>query len=554
MDAESRWAGVTTEGRSPLSVRHARVSDGQPRHRAGPVSCNALLITVLTCALGVVPHGAAWAQEATGDPGAEPVPPRQRVSVETSLSYTDNGNQAGPGAERADVIAIVRPRLVYERRGPRLDASLDAAASFVEFARGTQSGGLRPDISGALSAQVVESWFSVDVAGRVRRSEQDPFSMQSGEYGGANSRTETLLRLSPVVDHTFGSERRLLARNDTLVQNNAAGDTTTVVTNLTALTLEHLPRPWGVALDLSRLTSEASGGADNRYTLSSARVRLTAAQDERLKLGVFGGIERSDYYLSSYTDPLYGVFLDWNPGSRTQLSTTVEHRFFGLGGNLDFRHRTPHLAMALSYSRVPVTSSRTIGLLDGSTDIRQFLDAILTTRYPDSDARRGAVDEIIDGRGLDDRKSDRVTILADYPQLQTQWNAKLSWLGPRTVMTLITYDQRTRQLERDGDPLPLASLALSDAHQRGVEFRWNRRLTRLLSVNMFGQWSSIEGLGARAGLESRERRYRIDVVRMLSPRTDVMLGLQHTSFDTNAPGAEPVNENILLFGLVHRFQ
>jgi len=512
-----------------------------------------LLLASLSCGLVVIPHRSVWAQEAAVDASVEAARPRQRLSVEANVSVTDNGNQAAPGAERADVIGIVRPRLVYERRGPRLNASLDAAASFVEYARGTQSGGVRPDISGAVSAELIENWLSVGLAGRVRRSGQDPYGVHPDEYSDANGRTETVFRFSPVVDHTFGADQRLLARSDSLVQNNAAGDTNTVVSNLTAVTLEQLPRPWGGALELSHLTNEASGNADNRYTLSSARLKLTAARDERLQVSVFGGVERSDYYLSTYTDPVYGFSADWNPGPRTSLATVVEHRFFGLGGSLDFRHRTPFVTMSLAYSRVPVASSRTIGLLDGSTDVRQFLDAILTTRYPDQDVRRGVVDDIIDNRGLDDRKSDRVTILADYPQLQRSWDASLAWLGPRTVVTLVVYDHRKRQLEREGDPLPLASLALSDARQRGAGLDWNRRLTPTLSMNLSFRWSDIEGLGARIGQRSVERRYRLYLVRALSPRTDLTLGGQSIRFDTNVTTAAPMDVNLAFIGLVHRF-
>ena len=270
-------------------------------------------------------------------------------------------------------------------------------------------------------------------------------------------------------------------------------------------------------------------------------------------LGAVAGADHDKFLLSDHTDSLYGITLQWKPTQRTDLSVSLEHRFFGQGGDLTFTHRTPFMSFSIAASRQPTTSSSSLGVAGSGSDVRGLLDAILTTRYPDASVRSGLVDNIVSSRGIDTKSQGAVDLVADYPQLQTAVNASWALLGTRNTLTLNLYALTARQLTREGDPLSSAAIANNDTRQAGGSIAFNRRLTRQLSVDLSASWSKITGLAARAGETSDQRMYRFSMQKSLSPRTNVSGGLQRTEFTTTAAGQNSFDATLLFIGMSHRF-
>jgi uncharacterized protein (PEP-CTERM system associated) len=506
-------------------------------------------------ALAMVPvsgRGQSAPIPATLDPSGTKTPPAT-VSVDTRLTSTNNGNFAESGKERSDWIASVRPQLTVARRGAGFEFDLSAAATFLGYANGTQDSGILPDVRASLKSALVERWLYVDAQALVRQSEVDPFGTRAEDTVGGNRRTESTYRLSPYIEREFAPNTTLLARHDLSTTNNGAGLGERLTSNYTLVRVERKPVPFGASAELSRLSNKTSGDSDSDFTLDTARLRATVLLFEQLELGALVGRDRSDYLLSKHSDSLYGASIKWSPGPRTDFSAVLEHRFFGQAGTLSLQHRTPFMAFSVLLSRQPVSSSASLGVVGQGGDVRSFLDAILTTRYPDPVARSGVVDGIVNSRGLDTRTSGAIDLVADYPQLQTVARAGWTLLGSRNTASVIVYSQTNRQLTRDDDPFPSVGPAFADTRQRGANFQFNHRLTPQLSADALVRWSKVTGLAAREGESTDERSYRVSLMQALSPRTGVSAGLQYNRFTTTAAGQQSYDATLAFVGMSHRF-
>ncbi|MES2990227.1 MAG: TIGR03016 family PEP-CTERM system-associated outer membrane protein [Pseudomonadota bacterium] len=480
-------------------------------------------------------------------------PPPVVFEISSRVTGTDNGAYAARGQERGDLILSVRPQVRLSRRSAALEFELDAAATLLGYANGTGQGGVLPDVRASLKSMLVDRWVYLDAQARVRQSQADPFGAFAEEGSNVNGRTEGSYRFSPYIEREFLPNTTFLARHDVGLTTNAAGDSTRLLTNRTLARIERRPVPLGAAVELSHLTSEASGDSDRRFTLDTGRVRASLAVSESIVLGFVAGRDRSQFLLSDYTDTLYGASVSWRPGPRTELSIEAERRFFGASGAFLFRHRMPSMSFSLSASRQPVLASASLGVLGQGTDVRNFLDAILTTRYPDAATRSGVVDNLVTSRGLDTRTAQAVDIVADYPQLLTTVQATWAWLSARNAASVVLYSQTTRQLTRDGDPLAASIVSVTDSRQTGASAQFSRRLTPQSSATVLGRWSKIEGLGARDGDTSEQRSLRLSVLQEISPRTGVSAGVQHTRFTTTVAGRHPYDATLAFIGMSHRF-
>lgn len=489
-------------------------------------------------------------------PPADPVDakplPLAVVEVHSQVTATDNGRFAAQGQERSDLIVSVRPQLRMARRTAALEFDLDAAVTLLGYANGSQQGGVLPDVRASLKSMIVDRWVYVDALAHIRQSEVDPFGTRADQGSDANRRTEGIYRFSPYIEREIHPNTTVLVRHSIGLTSHAAGNETRLLTNQTLARIERKPVPIGGVIELSRLATETGGATSNPFTLESGRARGSLAVAEHVVLGAIVGLDRTRFLGGNYTDTRYGAALQWSPGPRTELSAELEHRFFGASGSFTFRHRMPSMSFSVNASREPVVVTSSFGV-QGGADVRGFLDAILTTRYPDPAARAGVVDEVVTSRGLDTRSAGAVDIVANYPQLVTNVQATWAWLSARNAVSVILYSHTRTRLSRDGDPLASSIASTTDSRQSGGSFQFNRRLTPQLSANLLARWSKIKGLGVRDGDVSDEGSVRLSVQQGLSPRTAVSAGIEHTRFTTTVAGRHDYSATLAFVGMSHRF-
>lgn len=475
------------------------------------------------------------------------------ITVDGALTASDNGALSASGQERSEFITSIRPKVVFGRRGAGLEFDLEAAATLLTFANGTQDNDVLPDVSAKLKATVVERLFYVSAVSHVRQSEIDQFGSRSGDTTGANRRTQGTYGVSPTIERELSPNSSLLARHDVTLTTNGAGEGSRLMSHRSLIRVERKPVPLGGAVELSRLENELQEFAESRFTLDTLRLRGSIQLEDQIVLGVVAGQDRSRYVLSDHTDSLYGLSFQWNPGPRTDFSATLERRFFGNAGVLALSHRMPFMSFALAMSRQPVTASTSLGVVGQGSDLRGFLDAILTTRYPDPAVRGGLVDTLVTKRGLDTRLPNAIDVVAEYPQLETRINATWVLLGTRNTASMTLYSQTLRGLTRDGDPLSALVGATADNRQTGGSLQFNRRLTPQLSAETSAQWSKITGLSARDGDVSEEKIYRFSLMKNVSPRTSVSAGVQINRFTTTVSELNSYDATLLFVGMSHRF-
>jgi uncharacterized protein (PEP-CTERM system associated) len=184
--------------------------------------------------------------------------------------------------------------------------------------------------------------------------------------------------------------------------------------------------------------------------------------------------------------------------------------------------------------------------------LKGFLDAILTTRTPDPVQRSALVGELLASRGLRNAIPSAIPSSADYAQLRS--GSELTWvyLGKRTTLSLALFAQELKRISRSDAPAA-PDPGAGDSRQHGVSFGWNRRLSSVSSLDAAAAWSRIAGLALRDGDLTREGSVRASLVRNLSPRTDVSLGVSYRKIASNVSTVNSFDETAGLIGLAHRF-
>jgi len=322
--------------------------------------------------------------------------------------------------------------------------------------------------------------------------------------------------------------------------------------------LSQKPLPLGGAIELSRQSTTYadtnSPGLAEDLSTEAARLSLSYTLDGQFLVSAIAGEERNDFQGVRQSDPVFGAQFQWVPGPRTNLRARVEHRFFGNGWDLVFTHRTPFMTVALGANREPVGFSG-ISVTASDTDLTQYLDAILTTRYPDPVTRQAQVEEVVNSRNLRTRLPDAVDTLAGYAQLRSKINATLVWLGARNTFSVSAYGQTLRRLTRSGDDAsaPAPGSSETDSRQTGAIVEFSRRLTPQMSLGAVAQWAKVVGLAAREGDTSQERSLRISLSRNLSPRNTLAVGLQHRRLRSNVASVESYDASSAFAALSFRF-
>lgn len=500
-----------------------------------------------------VPQGTPPVAAAPGPVGG--AAPRRawdtRVAVEASLTATDNGNPAAGGDPKEDLIATVRPSIQVTRRSPNFGVDAQLALELVEYANGAQANRALPAARVAADATIIERILALEAAADVRQTASDIYLGSAGAVPGSNASTVATYRISPVLEHEFSPQVTLLARADETLTHSNQDQASDLRAHRAVVRLSQKPLPFGAGIELSRQLSQYDGGDADSLGSTALRLNASYALEDQLLLGVIAGAERIALRGDTERDSIVGLQLQWVPGPRSNLQATVEKRFFGTGWEVALRHRTPFLSMGLSLSRGPVGATAT-STVSPENDLTRYLDAILTTRYPDPLDRRDQVESLIAARNLRTQLPSAVTSPTDYAQLLSRASATVVWLAPRQTVSLTAYVQTLRQLGSLGGDDPTL-VADADSRQSNLMLEASHRLTPLTSVSASMAWGLIEGLGSRAGSQTREATYRLALSSSLSPRSGVSFGMQYRQLSTNVVSLSSYHQSSLFAALDYRF-
>lgn len=561
----------TLASRPDRPSRDPRSRRARTRLRHGGVGA-----ALLACALGIAAQpvpapGSASAPVTdgpvrTGDvrapiaaaPGVVAAPEDRRTfipeaKVEVVATATSNGAGRPKGLEEGDLLLSVSPSFRLTRRGPDFSLSAEAGADLLYSTSGTRRNRAFPLVHAGATGTLVERLLFLDASLDVRQYEIDPYSGRGDAGSTDNQRTSTVARISPRIERDLTPRVRLLAKVEDTLTKYAGNSASNLETRQGLIRLDAKPQPLGFSAELSRVDTLYDQTAIGGWTIDTLRAGLDYAFDDQFLIGLLGGVDRSKFALSSHTDSISGLRMLWSPGPRTRFESTVERRFFGNAWNASFRHRMPWLAVSVRTVREPVTTTGGLGAATEGQNLTEFLDAILTTRFPDPVERAKLVESLITSRGLDSTLAGALNTLADYAQLRTGGDIGFVLLGPRDALSFSLYASSLRQLKRtDGQDILQGSFA-ADSRQYGTQLEYNRRLSPTASLVAAVRWSRIDGVGVRKNDSTTDNTYRLSWNQGLSPRSDVSLGAQFRRVRTNVNLGSSFDDYSLFTGLVHRF-
>ena len=481
--------------------------------------------------------------------------------LNAAATATDNARFVADEEARKDLILALAPRLNFSFNGSRLKTSGAVGVDAVHYTRHSESDRVSPYVRGALNAELVDRWLSLDASANVASIQADAFASSTGEASNYNRRLAAVYRLSPALDHEFTPRVSVHARSDNTLTRLSSEDSSGVGSlsssryrtqrNSVIGTLK--PEPLGGSVELSSERSAFVGDAAQELAIDAARAVASYAVNDDLSVSAVAGRERSRLLSVEQSDNIVGARLHWTPSPRTDLRVAAEHRFFGTGLDLGFTHRTPFLATSITFQRSPRFVPVTLGTAAVGADLATFLDSILTTRYPDPAARGKVVQDLIVSRGLPTSAAVPVSIVAQYPQLDETATLTVVMLLPRDTVTVSVYAQTLRKLSRNNDPLEAASGLDSDARQRGFLLGYNRRLSPVLSIDFALNHSITDGLAARQGDESTSSLFRVSMVQTLNARAAVTAGIARRQLTTNVSGKSSATEHSAFAGISYSF-
>ena len=474
-----------------------------------------------------------------------------------TLTATNNSGFANSEDRGSDVILALTPRVSATGRGARYSFDGIVQGDWKQYVNNTLPNDFVPHARLTTTTTAVERWVYLDAGAQLDQIAANPFSaVSSGGLPSVRLQT-TQYRLSPRIDHDFTPAVSLRYRNDNVWTRVRSDDSTVVTRTRTeqrahSLVFTQQPLPFGYSIEASQEETDFTGTSSSRFELTSARGILTYALDPTLILGAVGGVERSQVATSSSRDSIRGGRVFWRPTERTDLDLRAERRFFNNGWNLAFSHRSPFVAVNLTLAKQPASQPSTLQLSNpGGGELRNLLDAVYRTRFPNPVERAQIVDTAIARLGTSAGVAGPIAIYSDYAQLERSAALSVAFISPLSVLTLRMFALESLQLPRPDASGALLPPSTTDSNQLGGSVTFNRRLTSTLSAEAVVSGTKIEGRGLSQGQSSSSKSALLSAYQGMTPKTRLVAGARRQVSNSNVVRA--AQETAAFAGVEHKF-
>jgi uncharacterized protein (PEP-CTERM system associated) len=485
---------------------------------------------------------------------------RVEPALRTEAVASSNLNWGSADTSEAGALLDVMPSLALHYQGPRLRLAVDAGLDLRTASGGSTASAVLPRLDLELGAVLVENGLTLDVLGQVQQSREDPYGATPQGPSAAELLTLSSGQVRPAIDLAFGPQWRLSGHATqgwtrvSHAQAGSAAERPDATLQDDSLRFERRPEPMGYALEVQRQRTgpddSAGAPAVPELDLQALRASVSLLVQADGLVSAWVGAERSDFGDGPRSDRIEGARVVWQPGPRTALEAQVEHRFFGWGGHLTLRQRTPWLALSAQVYREPTTYA--MGMQQGAApDVDALLDALLTTRHPDAEARHSLVRSMMLERGLPSRLAGPLALSAEYPQLAQGIDASALLLGVRNAVTLRVYARQLRALARSDGAVPSQIVPDADNREIGASLGLNHRLTPVSALDATLWVNTLRGLAQRLGERSDQQTFNLSLNTLLAPRTSLSFGLRLQRLRSNVVASG--REAALLLSVVRQF-
>ena len=287
------------------------------------------------------------------------VTPRLNVSG----TYTDNVNLAPRGSEKSDFVINVSPGVSVTKEGARVKANVNYSLQNLIYLNDSSRNTSNHRLGAAANAELVKQFFFLDANASVSQqniSLLGPVGLDNTSTTG-NLATVSTYSLSPYLQHRFG----MFASTELRYTHDAVSNSTGSVADSTSDSVDMKLNSgtsfndlsWGLNYHKQKVNYTQT--TDTEFESYSGTLGYLLTR----KFRIFGttGEEKNNFQTSgSRADgSFWNAGFSWAPTSRTSISASTGHRFFGKTYSLSVDHRTRRTSWNAAYSE-SLSSTRTI--------------------------------------------------------------------------------------------------------------------------------------------------------------------------------------------------
>jgi len=405
--------------------------------------------------------------------------------IDLRETYSDNIGLRSDADARGGFVSEASPTIAVSANGPRL--TLNAEAGWRMFAYSNDdSNDLRNSerhYNATARAMLVDQLFFVDAAASGSRQAVSAFGpVSSNNYSSANNTDISTWRISPYLQHRFGSVAELNMRYTRDSVSGGVGGFANSLANTGSVDLSSGRAFTSVGGNLSYYHQDLKDGLAGVSSSENLTAGLRWSVIRRLALTANVGYDRYEYPVlnESTQGRSWSTGFIWTPSTRTRVQASFGRRYFGKTGALASSYRTQRTVWSLDYNDA-ITTSRQQFLLPAAVDTAAMLDSLFAANFPDPAQRQQAVQAYMAAAGLPPTLIDSINYLSNrYIRIRRlQGTALLR--GARSNLTFTVFrDQRNAMSTQQSDSaLLLGQLStLNDnTRQRGASANFDYRLS-----------------------------------------------------------------------------
>ena len=288
-----------------------------------------------------------------------------KVTPQLNISgtYTDNVNLAPRGSEKSDFVINVSPGVSVAKEGARVKANVNYSLQNLIYLNDSSRNTSNHQLAATANAELAKQLLFLDANASVSQqniSLLGPVGLDNTSTTG-NLATVSTYSLSPYLQHRFGT----FASTELRYIHDGVSNSTGSVADSTS-----------DSIDMNLNSGTTFNDLSWRLNYHKQKVNYTQTTDTEFesysgtlgylltrKFRIFGtaGEEKNNFQTSgSRADgPFWNAGFSWAPTSRTSISVSTGHRFFGKTYSLNLDHRTRRTSWNAAYNE-SLSSTRTI--------------------------------------------------------------------------------------------------------------------------------------------------------------------------------------------------
>ena len=490
-------------------------------------------------------------------------------NVTVTETYTDNVGLASRGNERSDFVTSVAPGFTVTRDSARLKLRASYSLQALFYANNTTGTSLSNSLDASAHGTLIQDLLLFDARASVNQQNNSSFGPQSlSNVNVTNNRVETrTYSISPYLEQRFGGVAvgQLRYAHEAVSSSDVNGSGTIGVgsnsvglrngtlglgnsnTDRLGATLNSGPAfrtvNWGATASTQKTrisdgdpVSQSQVGANVGY-LVGPYLRATAS----------AGYEKDTYV--TLGDKPQGAFYNagfiWTPSSRTNVTATAGHRFFGPTYALSVSHRARLATFNLNYNE-DITSTQAQAMLSQTINTSDSLNQLLLASVPDPVARQRLVDNLIQSQNLPVEIATATNALTNRYFLQKNLQASVALTGVRnTVLGSLFVTSREPQSGRPTGVVvvngPFSGLD-DNSRSYGASGVWSYKLSPRTVTNANLSYTRSRSLDTDS--TTTYKVARLGVTSAFQPKLNGTLELRRTQQNSDLTGSN-IRENAI---------